>query len=559
MTIEETMQIIASFVWLLAGVSVFIVGMNFLGGALEKGAGEGMKSLLGKISNNRFSGVGIGAGVTAIIQSSAATSVMVIGLVNAGAMTLLQAAAIIMGANIGTTVTGLLIALKSDYINMAMYLIAFIGVMLGFAKKERTKFIGKLCSGLGLIFIGLNVMSSDEAFGNPLMERLFADIFTKIDFPPLLILIGALFTALMQSSSASTGVVITMVGTGVMPLELALFIILGANIGTCVTALLASVGANVNAKRVAVIHFAFNVIGSLIFAALIWIFKEQAIGLLTAIFPGDDVMSIQMHVSIFHVIFNVVTTCVLLPFINQLVKLSCLIVKDKPSKESELALKFVDERLLATPAIAMAQSKKEIDYMMDLVRGNILRSFETLENGTTDNYDAIEEDESKIDFINNALTKYLIKLSNVVEEHDEKLIGSYFHVLNDLERIGDHAENFYDIGAEMKEKDLQFSPVAKEEVAKMRGAVVEMFDIAKEAFETLNKTNLPALTTLENQVDEMKKVLTARHFERLKEGICSVELVPYYTSIVTRLERVADHIVNVGYSIVSPTGSEKIV
>lgn len=559
MTIEETMQIIASFVWLLAGVGVFIVGMNFLGDALEKGAGEGMKSLLGKITNNRLSGVGIGAGVTAIIQSSSATTVMVIGLVNAGAMTLLQAAAIVMGANIGTTVTGLLVALKNDYFNMIMYLTAFIGVMLGFAKKEKVKFIGKLCTGLGMIFIGLNVMSSDEAFGNPLMEELFIKVFQSIDFPPLLILIGALFTALIQSSSAATGVVITMVGTGVMPLDLALFIILGANIGTCVTALLASVGANVNAKRVACIHFAFNVIGSVLFAAVIWIFKEQVVGVLTAIFPGDDVMSVQMRVSVFHVIFNVVTTCLLLPFINELVKLSCLIVKDKPSKESTLSLKFVDERLIATPAIAMAQSKKEIDYMMDLVRGNILRSFETLENGTTDNYDAIEEDEAKIDFINNALTKYLIKLSNVVEEHDEKLIGSYFHVLNDLERMGDHAENFYDIGAEMKEKNLQFSPVAREEVAKMRGAVVEMFDIAKEAFETLNKTNLPALTALENQVDEMKKVLTARHFERLKEGICSVELVPYYTSIVTRLERVADHIVNVGYSIVSPTGSEKVV
>lgn len=559
MTIEETMQIIASFVWLLAGVGVFIVGMNFLGDALEKGAGEGMKSLLGKITNNRLSGVGIGAGVTAIIQSSSATTVMVIGLVNAGAMTLLQAAAIVMGANIGTTVTGLLVALKNDYFNMVMYLTAFIGVMLGFAKKEKVKFIGKLCTGLGMIFIGLNVMSSDEAFGNPLMEELFIKVFQSIDFPPLLILIGALFTALIQSSSAATGVVITMVGTGVMPLDLALFIILGANIGTCVTALLASVGANVNAKRVACIHFAFNVIGSVLFAAVIWIFKEQAVGVLTAIFPGDDVMSVQMRVSVFHVIFNVVTTCLLLPFINELVKLSCLIVKDKPSKESALSLKFVDERLIATPAIAMAQSKKEIDYMMDLVRGNILRSFETLENGTTDNYDAIEDDEAKIDFINNALTKYLIKLSNVVEEHDEKLIGSYFHVLNDLERMGDHAENFYDIGAEMKEKNLQFSPVAREEVAKMRGAVVEMFDIAKEAFETLNKTNLPALTALENQVDEMKKVLTARHFERLKEGICSVELVPYYTSIVTRLERVADHIVNVGYSIVSPTGSEKVV
>lgn len=558
MTFEEFLQIVQNLIWLLAGVGVFIVGMNFLSGALEKGAGGGMKKLLAKISNNRLKGVAIGASVTAIIQSSAATSVMTIGLVNAGAMTLLQATSIIMGANIGTTVTGLLVALKSEYFNMVMYLTAFVGVMLGFSSKEKTKFIGKLCCGLGMIFIGLNIMSSEQAFGNPLMQSICSDMFLAINFPPLLILIGALFTALMQSSSASTGVVITMVGSGVMPLDLALFIILGANIGTCVTALLASFGANVNAKRVAFIHFAFNVIGSVVFATIIWIFRSQTVGFLTAILPGNDVMSVQLRVSIFHVIFNVVTTCLLLPFINQLVRLSCIVIKDKKTAEESLSLKYVDDRLLATPAIAMSQSKKEIDYMMDLVRTNILSSFDTLENGTTDNYADLEENEGKIDFINNALTKYLIKLSNCVEEHDEKLIGSYFHVLNDLERIGDHAENFYDIGAEMKEKGLEFSSVAQEELSEMRSAVVKMFDIAKDAFETLNKTDLPRLTDLENNVDEMKKTLTARHFERLKAGICSVELVPYYTSIVTRLERVADHIVNVGYSIVSPTGSEKV-
>ena len=236
---EQIMQLIGSLIWLLAGVGVFIVGMNFLSEALEKSAGEGMKRLLGRISNNRFSGVGIGAGVTAIIQSSSATSVMVIGLVNAGVMTLMQATPIIMGANIGTTITGVLVALKNDYFNMAMYALAFAGVMMGFAKKEKVKLAGLLCSGLGLIFVGLNVMSSEEAFGNPLVESMFTEIFKRIDFPLLLILVGAIFTAIIQSSSAATGVVITMVGTGILPLDLALFIILGANIGTCITALLA--------------------------------------------------------------------------------------------------------------------------------------------------------------------------------------------------------------------------------------------------------------------------------------------------------------------------------
>ena len=351
---EEIMQLIGSLIWLLAGVGVFIVGMNFMGDALEKSAGNGMKRLLERISNNRFSGVGIGAGVTAIIQSSSATSVMVIGLVNAGVMTLMQATPIIMGANIGTTVTGILVALKNDYFNMVMYLLAFAGVMMGFSKKEKVKIAGSLCCGLGLIFVGLEVMSSEQAFGNPLVENMFTEIFKKIDFPLLLILVGVIFTGRIQSSSASTGVVITMVGTGVLPLDLALFIVLGANIGTCVTALLASVGANENSKRVALIHFTFNVIGTVFFTAIIWIFREPIVNMLVSLFPGSDPMSLQMRVSVFHVVFNVTTTCLLLPFVKQLVNYSCKIIKDKKEQEKTLSLKFVDDRLLSMPQIGRA-------------------------------------------------------------------------------------------------------------------------------------------------------------------------------------------------------------
>ncbi len=557
MSAEEIMQLVQSLIWLLAGVGVFIVGMNFMGDALEKSAGGGMKKLLEKISNNRLSGVGIGAGVTAIIQSSSATSVMVIGLVNAGVMTLMQATPIIMGANIGTTITGVLVALKNDYFNMLMYLLAFGGVMMGFFKNEKIKLAGLLCSGLGLIFVGLNVMSSEEAFGNSLVEGLFTDIFEKIDFPLLLILVGIIFTALIQSSSASTGVVITMVGAGVLPLDLALFIILGANIGTCVTALLASIGANANSKRVALIHFTFNTVGTVIFTALIWIFKEPAVDLLVSIFPGDDPMSLQMRVSVFHVIFNVTTTAVLLPFTKLLVKYSCLVIKDKKDFAESFSLKYVDDRLLSTTPIALMQVKKEMDYMLSLVEENMSLSYLAMENLSLENGDKIRSNEAIIDFTNGALTKFLIKLSANASQSEERVIGSYFHVLNDLERIGDHAENFYEIGEEMKGKGLEFSEIGRGDVGKMREKIMQMLKISKDAFENINKSRLHELADLENDVDKMKKEFIASHFSRLADGHCTLEVSPYYSSAISGLERVADHLVNVGFSIVNPIGSQK--
>ena len=553
----EIVQLLQSLIWLLAGVGIFIVGMNFMSEALEKSAGEGMKKMLGKISNNRFSGVGIGAGVTAIIQSSSATSVMVIGLVNAGVMTLMQATPIIMGANIGTTLTGVLVALKNDYFNMLMYLLAFAGVMMGFFKKEKIKLAGLLCSGLGLIFVGLNIMSSEQAFGNPLVETMFQGIFSVIDFPLLLILVGVIFTALIQSSSAATGVVITMVGTGVLSLDLALFIVLGANIGTCVTALLASVGAHSNAKRVALIHFTFNVIGTVFFTAVVWIFKEPMINLLLSLFPGEDPMSLQMRVSAFHVIFNVTTTVLLLPFVKLLVQYSCKVIKDKKTEQEERTLKYIDDRLLTMPPVALMQVKKEMDYMFSLVEENIALSFEALETGDMSKREQIVENEATIDFTNSTLTRFLINLSSAVEQSDELVIGTYFHVINDLERIGDHAENFCEIVVEMASKKIAFSAKGQEGLKQMCAKVMQMLNISKDAFDHLNKADLPKLATLEDEIDAMKKDLIAAHFARLAEGDCNMAVSPYYSSTVAGLERVADHLVNVGYSIVSPIGSQK--
>ena len=554
---QEILQLIQSLIWLLAGVGVFIVGMNFMGDALEKCTGNGMKKLLEKISNNRFSGVGIGAGVTAIMQSSSATSVMVIGLVNAGVMTLMQATPIIMGANIGTTVTGVLVSLKSDYFNMVMYVLAFVGVLMGFTKKEKVKIAGSLCCGLGLIFVGLNVMSSEQAFGNPLVKDLFKRIFGVIDFPLFLIVVGMIFTALIQSSSAATGVVITMVGNNVLPLDLALFIVLGANIGTCVTALLASIGANANSKRVVLIHFTFNVIGTILFTVIIWVFRQPVVNILTAMFPGNNVMALQMRLSIFHVIFNVSTTCLLLPFVRQLVNFSRVVIKDKAEKKQALALKYVDERLLSMTPVALMQVKKEIEYMMSLVEKNIELAFIAEETKSTADGEQIHKNEDLIDFTNTALTDFLIKLSVNAEQSDETVIGSYFHVLNDLERIGDYAENFFGFVEDMRKKGLFFSEQAQEKILKMYDKVREMFTISRDAFETGDKTRLTKLSELENEVDGLKRKLTAEHFTRLAEGQCSVECSPYYSSLISGLERVGDHLVNVGYSITNPTGSQK--
>ncbi len=557
-TEQNVMQLIASLVWLLAGVGVFIVGMNFMSSALEKSAGSGMKKLLGKISNNRFSGVGIGTGVTAIIQSSSATSVMVIGLVNAGVMTLMQATPIIMGANIGTTVTGILVSLKNDYFEIVMYILAFAGVMMGFIKSEKVKIIGSLFCGLGLIFVGLNIMGSKEAFKNPLIEEVFINVFKSVNFPLLLIIIGVIFTALIQSSSAATGVVITMVGSKVLPLDLALFIVLGANIGTCVTALIACLGANTNSKRVAFIHFIFNVIGTVLFATIIWIFKDRVVSLLISCFPGESTMALQMRVSLFHVIFNVSTTILLLPFVKHLVKLSKVVIKDKNISEPTFALKYVDDRLISMPSVALMQVKKEIEYMMLVVKENTKNCFSAMQTGSEEFGEKLAENEKIIDFTNSALTRFLIKLSSAgLERSAEQVIGGYFHVLNDLERIGDHAENFYEIGVEMKTKGLEFSCLAKEELSQMHNKVIEMFDASQNAFTNFDKALLPTIAQMENNIDEQKKTLKAKHFARLTEGGCQVELSPYYTSTIVGLERVADHLLNVGYSIVNPVGSQE--
>lgn len=546
-------NIVFSILTLLAGCGVFIAGMNMMSDGLERSAGGGMKKLLGKLSNNRFAGVGVGVAVTAIIQSSSATSVMVIGFVNAGIMTLMQATAIIMGANIGTTVTGLIVSLSAFDVSLYASVLAFIGVMMTFIKKEKVKIVGSTLCGLGLLFVGLDAMSG--AFNNAEIKGFFEDLLASIDFPLLLILVGALFTALIQSSSAATGLIIIMVGQGVIPVENALFIVLGSNIGTCITAILASIGASTNAKRTAFIHLMFNVIGTIIFTIILWIFTKPIVSALS------NISNPQMQIAWFHVIFNVSTTIILLPFIKYLVKFATFVIKDKKVKEKKNdtpKLKFIDELLLSTPAIALMQVQKEIEHMASLSKQNLEKSYIVLTSQDDSKKDEILKTEENIDFANNAITKYLIKLSPNLDASDETRVAGYFHVINDVERLGDHAENFYEIGAQMKEAGLQFSETAQNEIKNMVEKTTEMFNIALDVFISRDATKLTRLTELEKEVDAMKKDYTASHFNRLATGDCQVEVGAYFFSTISGLERIADHLINVGYSVLNPTGSQKI-
>ena len=541
-------MIFFSIIALLAGVGVFIAGMNMMGEGLERSAGKGMKKMLGTLTNNRLAGVGVGAGVTAIIQSSSATSVMVIGFVNAGVMTLMQAASILLGANIGTTVTGILVSLKSLNISLYLTLLAFIGVMMTFIKNDKVKNVGSILCGLGIIFIGLDLMSA--AFAGEEINKFFRDIFAVVDFPLLLILIGIIFTAIIQSSSAATGVVIIMVGEGALTLESAMFIVLGSNIGTCITALIASIGTNVNARRTAVMHLSFKVVGMVIFTALLWPLAGSIATLLRSLVPTP-----QMQVAWFHVCFNVLNTFILLPFIKYFVKFAETVVKDKQVEET-LKLKYVDDLLLKTPPIALMQVKKEIEYMIALAKENVTLSKQAIFTGDKEISTKIAESEKIIDFTNKALTKFLIKLSTLVTSADEKILGSYFHVLNDVERIGDHAENFYEIGEQMKDEELEFSDIAKQEISGMFDQVIEMFETAIDVFSNLNVSKLEILNQKENVIDGLKKSLNQGHVQRLATGCCKTELSAYFFSTVSGLERIADHLINVGYSIVNPTGSQ---
>ena len=527
---------------LLGGIGLFISAMNIMSSNLQKVAGTGMRRLLAKITDNRFAGVGIGAIVTMIIQSSAATTVMVIGFVNAETMNLHQATAIIMGANIGTTVTGILASLQSLNLSIYFSFLTFIGVVLMFFKKDMLKNIGGIICGLGMIFIGLDIMS--DSCKDDSIKSIFRAGLEKIDFPLALLLLGIVFTAIMQSSSAITGLIIVMVQGNSMEMGSALFIILGANIGTCVTALISTIGTSLNAKRTGIIHLLFNVFGTVLFTTFIWILKKHVIKLLEKITNKP-----AMQIAWFHVFFNVITTLILLPLIKVLVFVACKIIKEKngkfENKKPIKAFRFINKRFLFAPDIAAEQIKKEIKNMAELAKKNLDRSICELLEQNSEYIEEIAAREDLIDFLNIETTKFLVKLTPSLNEIIAEDVSKYFHLLNDIERIGDHAKIISDESIEMKKKGIKFSKNAIDEFRIIYQIIEKLFDLSMKAFDYNTHKGIEDYSSHLEQFKNLEKDYIQNHFERLTKGKCSMELGSYYTSTFAHFNSICSHLRNI--------------
>lgn len=548
--------VLSNVFYLLGGMAVMLFGMHVMGNNLERVAGNNLKKLLGKMTSNRFAGVGVGATMTVIMQSSAATTVMLVGFVNVGLMTLAQATSVIMGANIGTTVTAQFLSLTGVGFDAASYacIIAAAGAVMGlFMTNDKANKIGYILLGLGMIFLGLEVMSKSvngiiyetSETGERVLKPLFEKIFQGNHFPLLLILIGAVFTALIQSSTAVTGILIAL--SSALNLQNAVFIILGSNIGTCVTALISSIGTSTNAKRTALIHLLFNLFGCLIVLAPIWIWEKEFTDFMVMISGASR----ERQIANFHTIFNVFTTIVLLPFTKGIVYLATKIIRPKKTEEENpLRFMFIDERLLETPPIAVNNTKKEIVRMCSIAKQNIDLSVAMLIEGKYENASEIRTNEEVINFLNRNITSYLTALSGKdLTLQDEKKVGSYYHVVTDVERVGDYAENIMEYALRLKEEGVDFSDTAKEELHEVVETVDNLFDAAVKVFDERDLTMLPKVDTLEEMIDEYNVDLETKHIERLKKGDCSAQVGSVYLQTISNLERVGDHITNIAFSI----------
>ena len=551
----EMLEVIFVFA---GGLGMFLYGMNMMGDGLQKSAGNKLKRLLGYLTNNRFKAVLVGVFVTAIIQSSSATTVMIVGFVNAGIMNLIQAAGVIMGANIGTTVTAWLVSmsewsvvLKPDFI--APVLIAIGAFVTLLCKDKKRKNIAEIVVGLGLLFIGLKFMSDVIKPFAEAENSIFKTAFVELGKNPLLGLItGAVVTAIIQSSSASVGILQTLAMAGVVNWQSAIFITLGQNIGTCITAILSSVGASKTAKRAAIIHLSFNVIGAIIFGTVMYIvFNVQPE------FATSTINSTQ--ISIFHTIFNVTNTIILFPFANQLVKLSGLFIDDSKveysTDEVQITLRHLDERILETPSFAVQNAIKEVVHMGEIALDNAREAVDALLNNDDEKAQKVFEAEKVIDAHQKVINDYLIKINNLsLTEKQHKVINNLFNTVSNIERVGDHADNLAELAEEKVSKGIHLSDEAYSELKEICSIALESFDYAIKARDTENKEYILKVEKMEKQVDKLKNDLRQKHIDRLSQGVCESENGVVFIDALINLERISDHSLNIAYLVGSEIG-----
>lgn len=534
---------VANILSMAGGLGLFLFGIRTMGDGLENAAGAKLKRMLEVLTGNRFLAVLVGFVVTAIIQSSTATTVMVVGFVNAGMMSLAQAVGVIMGANIGTTVTSLLIALNFSSVAAASVL---VGVILMLAsKKTVVKNLGAIFTGFGLLFLGIDMMSDSMA---PLRDSAgFMNFIVTVSESPLRplfgIILGIVMTAVLQSSSASVGVLQTLAMQGLVPLKFSVFVLFGQNIGTCLTALFSTVGAKKNSKRAAVIHLLFNLIGTGIFIL---------IALLTPYVEWIEKLSPDpmAQIAISHIVFNIVSTVVMFPFAKALVKLSCLLVPGKDDSESEMHCKFIDDRLLNTPPFAVMQVSKEVARMAKLARDNFETSAHALINRSDKDLDKVMENEEIINYLNHHITSYLVKLNALdITDSDSDYIARVFHAINDIERVGDHAINLAEAAQHNIGEGLKFSDPAREELNQLCGSVVTLLERSMEAFDnqSLSDNEAKELSDLEEHIDDLTLECQDSHIFRLNRKECNTEAGMLYLNTITDFERVGDHAINIAF------------
>lgn len=533
---------ISEVMMLLGGLGLFLYGMKLMGDGLEMAAGSRLKKIVEKLTRNKYMGALVGLIVTMVIQSSSSTTVMVVGFVNAGLMTLAQATGVIMGANIGTTVTGLLIAIK---LNDLAPIAIFIGVvMIMFIKKTSYKHVGQIIAGFGILFMGMTNMGDALA---PLSEsQMFKDMMSTFSNPLLGVLIGLVFTAIIQSSSASVGVLMALAGQGVVPIESAVFVIFGQNIGTCVTAVLSCIGTNRTAKRTATVHLLFNIIGATLFIC-ISLFTPFISWIKMA--APDNIL---MQISIVHITFNVVTTAILLPLSDYLVKLACIVIPGEDEKREAKSLKFLDARILKTPPIAVAQVLKEVARMGDLARKNYLMAMDMLFTGNVEKMKELEDNEEVLNFLNTNITEYLVKINSLeLEDNDRKLVGALFHVVSDFERIGDHGENIAEQAIQLQTTKTTFSEQALQELHQMQDKVISVLDDSCRLFQErkMDFDLAYKINSTEDSIDDMAKTYKENHVSRLNQSLCTAQGGAIYNDLITNLERIADHSTNIAFAL----------
>ena len=536
----------------VGGLGMFLYGMHIMADGMQKTAGGKMQQFLSKITDNRFTAIMLGALITAIIQSSGATTVMVVGFVSAGVLTLVQAVGVIMGANIGTTITAWVVSIGTigesmELLKPGFYAPVLIGIGAGliiFSKKDRKKTIGEILIGLGMLFMGLDLMAGNIKPFTTL--PIFSEAFRVLGGNPILgIIVGIVVTALMQSSSASVGILQTLAFNGIVTTSAAIYITLGQNIGSCVTAIISSMGSSRTAKRAAAIHFLFNTIGAIVFGIL-----GFAVFTINKNLANHTINAVE--ISLFHTLFNFTMTTLLFPFANLLVKLSGMIVRGKDEEiveeEKEPVLQL-DERVLLSPAFAVQTANNEVARMGEIALKSLKASISAITNKSLEDIETVAKCEKKLDDMQEALTEFLIKVDNLsLSESQKKHINNLFNMVTDIERVGDHADNLSENAKYMIDNDLEFSDLGKEDLAEISKDSIEAFEIALNARSGDALRAVRKVNKLEDEVDMLEDEMREKHIERLSKGDCNPQAGIAFLDIISNLERISDHATNIaGY------------